>query len=180
MSRWIGEPGLNIADITPIMIEHTIETFTGSAGREALRIVDAAVKDNKPPADWADTPFFGSFFLRHPGINAQPINDFYDELDKFRNVKGDIALARKRRDREAMKELRHDEALVVNLNSTAEAMQNMRAIAYKIMDNKKLGSDDKRQAIDNLATKMIALSKSALSKIDRARWRKRIKDLEAK
>lgn len=180
MSRWIGEPGLNVADVTPIMVEHILETFTGTAGREGLRIMDAVIKDNKPPADWANTPFFGSFFLRHPGINARPINDFYDELDKYRNLKGDVALARKRKDRVALREARgalRDEA---NLSKTAEAMQKMRAIAYKVMDDKKMTPDDKRQAIDNLATKMIAVSKSALSKIDRRRWKNRIKNLEDK
>lgn len=180
LSRWIGEPGLNVADVTPIMIEHVLETFTGTAGREAMRIMDAVVKDNKPPADWANTPFFGSFFLRHPGINAQPINDFYDELDKFRNLKGDVNAARKRRDRPALKEARAALREEANLTKTAEAMRNMRAIAYKIMDDKKMTPDDKRQAIDNIATKMIALSKSALGKIDRRRWKRRIKELEEK
>jgi len=180
ISRWIGEPGLDVADVTPIMIEHILETFTGTGGKEIMRIMDAVVKDNKPPSDWANTPFFGSFFLRHPGINAQPINDFYDELDKFRNLKGDVDQARKRGDRAAVRAAREQLREEVNLTRTAEAMQKMRAIAYKIMDKKSMTPDDKRQAIDNLATKMIALSKSALGKIDRQRWKNRIKEMEEK
>lgn len=188
MSRWLGEPGMNIADISPITIEKTLTTFTGTVGQEGLRIIDAVVKENVPPKDWANTPILGSFWLRHPGTNAQPIIDFYDELDKFRNLEGDVTLAKKRGDFQAVMDARMRKAQEMNVNRTAEALRNMRAMANRIaeMKNHTPGksdediANDKRQQIDNLATMMIAVSKSAVRQLDNFRWKKRTKELNEK
>lgn len=163
MAQWLGPPGVNMVDVSPIIIDNYVREWTGPMGQQMLRIVDAIMfpKTTKP-WEFADVPVVGSFAVRNPGLSAQPIQDFYDELADVRRNNRDLALALERQNFEEIDWTSANTLAFVKLNSTAQALSNQRSVIDSINSSTDMTVDDKRQLIETIYTQMIAESRVGL------------------
>lgn len=146
----------------PIQIEHLVQGWTGPAGMEIFRALDAvdAARTNRPekPHDLADNLFVRGFVIRHPGMNTQPVEDFYERFQQFSEQKGDMELKSKQAGLEGEEQ---PDLSGVDLNMAgstdsvgqiAQAISTQRALIFAITNNKEMSVDEKRQGIENIYT----------------------------
>lgn len=93
IARLLGPPGANIANFSPIQFEHWVQGWTGPVGMGILRAVNGRMTDYKPPFQMADIPIVGTFFVRHPQMHAQQIEDFFTDINAMKTAHEDWSLA---------------------------------------------------------------------------------------
>jgi len=178
---WTSEVSKNIAamvsqagyDLSPLTFDKFLNAWTGQLGPNILRITDKAMKDNPMPRDIANTPFMGSFFLRNPGVSAQPINDFYDEYEAYKKAAGDVTFLESG-DKEDTPEYEKAVAALEKFDGTdmalvAQALTEQRKVMYEMYEDDTLDANDKRQILDEVAGQMIETTRIALQELDEAR-----------
>lgn len=151
-----GQLGMQDATISPMAIEHLVSGYTGSAGMEALRIVNAPLTQNHQPGDLADIPFVQGFVVRHPGMSSQRIGDFYDTFHQFQEQAGDFkylkgqaqALGQDSIDTSQV-DLAQAQA-VAPLTNLSKALAVQRSLIEGINHNTTMTVDEKRQHIETL------------------------------
>lgn len=152
-------------EISPIVAENFVRDWTGSLGMTAMKALDVPFKAEGKPWEMSDIPFVGSFFIRNPGTNAQPIQDFFDHLKEYRKTEADRALALKRQRRgmgseDELNQTVEDADPAKGPNGIADTITNMQGIVQAINHDKTLTVHEKRQFTDDLVGNMIALSKA--------------------
>ena len=101
----------------------------------------------------ADDPFFKSFMVRYPALNAQPIQDFYDNL-KTSNIHYDtITHVAKAGPREDIPSLLQDR--MPKLAGFSLTLGRMRDAYNMILLNPKIAPADKGAELDRLNLDMI-------------------------
>lgn len=175
LSRVLNKIG---AEVSPIVIENFVREWTGSVGMEALRALNTAMITSQRPWEITDLPFVQSFFVRNPGMNAQPIQDFYDVKDEFLAARRDLTLAMKGQftgeSNEAELQNAVDNLLppgpiaaqvkyLQTMHTLVQAIENKPLITEKEAAEGKDGmtADDKRQQTDAIVSNMIVTSKAA-------------------
>lgn len=156
------------ADLSPITLEKYLDTVTGNAGVQLLKILDAVTrsKENEQPRDIANNIWVMSFVARNPVMNTQPIQDFYDDYEVYKKAKGDVKIMEQRWQFDEAIDASQLDALLVQMDDAAAAMANHRADIYAIQDNPIFKADDKRQLIDLIAGQMILLAQVMNSQVD--------------
>lgn len=163
LSRWLGPPHLNIADFSPMQTEHWLDGWTGPIGMGALKAVNGRMTD-RPASPWqiADLPIAGTFFVRHPDMRAQQIEDFYTDLGKMEASHADYSLALKRAEAGDMTDL----AFAVKgpfygakiVGKIAQVMHYQAAVVSSINNSKEMRPEEKSQDTDKIINNMIQLS----------------------
>jgi len=188
---WTTETAKNISNminaaggsVSPITIEGYAKGWGGGLAIEIMKALDYTQNYNVQPRDISNTPWFGSFVVRNPGMSAQVVDNFYDEFEKFEEAKANIRILEKRGDDEGLDKATQDPVLEVDLAPAAEALADMRAAAYAIMESKfedetntdgsPLTSDqiktEKRQLLDDIFEQMMSAAKEALDALDNHR-----------
>lgn len=169
LSRALGPPGLNVMNFSPIQFDAYVKGWTGGAGGLVLSALDVPFHGSKKPWEIADTPFAGSFFIRNPGLSAQPIQNFYSAMDKLETKQADFALAMKRAEGGNPSEI----------DATAPGGQYAQAIApikqaiqvqaeaiRSVQSNAEMTDVEKRQAVDALMPQIIDTARQGVKAID--------------
>lgn len=169
ISRALGVPGLNVADFSPIQFDQYVKGWTGSIGGDVLKALDIPFSAGKKPWELADIPFVGSFLVRHPGMNAQPIQEFYAQADKLEAKSNDFKLAMKRAEGGDPSEIDQTAASGQGYDAIAgikEAISLQSHAIQGINGNKEMTATEKRQAIDALLPQMIETAAQGIKAID--------------
>lgn len=186
IAGWINAAG---GDVSGITIEGYVGGWGGGLGMEILKKLDLGAEmvglaKRIPQAkDFADSPWVGSFFVRNPGMSPQVIDDFYDEFEKFDEAKANVRILEKRGDMDGLEKALEDPILAVDLAPYSEALADMRAAAYAIMESKfedetnpdgsPLTSEqirtEKRQLLDDIFADMHREASDALEELDNYR-----------
>lgn len=180
LSRALGPPGIDVADFSPIQLDQYVKGWTGTLGANVLKALDIPVTKvqeamnspfvvGKKPGELADLPFVGSFLVRSPGMSAQPLRTFYDEMGKLEAKSNDFALAMKRAESGQIGEI--DVTAPAGQYASAveplkEAIGVQVAAIQAINSNKDMSAAEKRQATDQLMTGLIETSREGVRVID--------------
>ena len=172
LSRVLGEPGLDIAEFSPIQFDHFVSGWTGTVGATVLRILDVPFSESKKPWEVADIPFVGSFVTRNPGMSAQPVQDFYEGMAELEKKQADFALAMRRAEGGQPGEIeltapasQYAQAVL----PIKEAIQVQAAAIQGINSNPEMTADEKREAIDALYPMLVQTAKRGLETVDELR-----------
>lgn len=171
VSQLLGPARSNLVDVSPIVIDNYVRQWTGGLGTAVLRSLDwtwrkADIVPEGAPKEWADNPFIGSFFARHPGTSAQPIDDFYTKLAEVKRAHKDFSLAVERNDLKDIDFTSKNVMAFVKLTQMTNAMAQQRAVIAAINANEDMTQDEKRQQISDIASGMIQVAKGGLQVLD--------------
>lgn len=155
---------------SPIVLENFVKEWAGTGGMAALKALNAPLSDNGAPWQVADIPFVQSFVVRNPGMGAEPIQNFYDMLGKFRMAHADLATAMDRAattgDTSELQSTVSNPEAYVNLVSVEHALKMQHQTIIAVNHNDKMTDDEKRQFIDNAYSSMIHTSQFGLQMMD--------------
>jgi hypothetical protein len=159
LSRYLGPPGLNLANFSPMQTEHWIDGWTGPVGMGVLRAVNGRMTDYEPPAQLADKPIVGTFFVRNPEMHAQQIEDFYTDLKAMEAAHADWALAMKHGDQgEIMTAAKGPFYGLRVVGKIATALHIQAAAVSAVNKDTTMRPEEKSQAVDQILNSMIQLS----------------------
>ncbi len=161
--------------ITPIDVENYVRQWSGGLGNYALRLADLGLRkagllpDPPRPADTlADIPFVKAFVIRHPSAGAQPIIDFYDELDRQNKIaKTFLSLAVRGEEVEAQKVLAMDPSALAALNTVRTTLGEHSSMARVVFANPTIPRDEKRQLIDQIYKAMSIMAQAGNTKMEK-------------
>ena len=168
LSRVLGpRVGAGIVDMSPITMENLVKGWAGTLGMTALKALNVPFKAPSAPWELSDIPFVQSFIVRNPGMSAQPIQDYFDELKKFETAKADkdVAMARAQKAAPNMDEVTSTanvDKAYVNLSFVTKALHTQSAVVQGIANDKTMTDAEKRQAIDRAYSDMIMTAKDGL------------------
>lgn len=165
LSRLLGPHQHDIADISPIVVDNFARQWTGTLGIQAMRAVGATFKSG-PPTQMADIPFVGSFFVRNPTMSAQPIQDFYDGMQKLEARYANTKLALKKNEMEVYQQDAAKGRIYQSLSTMRQALNIQRSVLDAINDNEKMTREEKQQATDRIASDMIMVSRTGVKLMD--------------
>lgn len=172
LARFLGEPGIDVAEMSPVMFDHAVKSFFGPVGDFMLQALDLPYRDSKRPKGLEDIPFVKSFMVRNPGMQAADIERFYKESEELQKKAKNFSLAKMRAvygmdpaAAEMMAEAaRSKEAAVVQ--PIRELLTMKSRIIAGINANKDLTADEKRQLTDKEVREAIGIAKYGLKAID--------------
>ncbi len=155
--------------LSPLVIEHLVRGYLGTAGQETVNVVDALTglldKDRPAAPAWrpTDYPVLRTFFQRYPNVRAQPLEDFYDLYTTARGALQDYRDKLKQGDREGAERVRQRYTFEIRwagrLEGEAQAFSATRRQMDKIRASKLQDRLQKRAELDRLT----------LQELDRAR-----------
>lgn len=160
----LGPPGLNIADVSPIVIENYAREWSGTLPMTILGMLEAPFRPPSRPWQIADTPFAGSFFVRQTPGDAQSIQDFYEQLNRVEAANTDLRLALKQGNFDALAPGERQLA-ALKLSHLETALRAQSAVVTAINQNKDMTADEKRKYTDSIAANMLLLAKEGLAVI---------------
>jgi hypothetical protein len=159
ISRWLGPPGVNVANFSPIQLEHWVDGWTGPVGMGILKAVNGRMTDYKPPHQMADTPIVGTFFVRNPDMHAQQIEDFYTDLKSMEAAHTDFALALKHGDEGEIATATKGPFYGLRIvGKIAAALKVQSAAISAVNTDTTMRPEEKSQAVDQILNSMIQLS----------------------
>jgi hypothetical protein len=166
LSRVLGDRvGIGIWNQSPIAIDNYVRGWGGTLGFTALKMLNMPFKDPGPPMDVADIPFVQSFVVRHPGAQAQSIEDFYDEEKKFTTAHADYEAAKKKLadgQEQEFNETSQDMRSFIKVAEFNKALKVQQLVLQGVYQDQKMSTDEKRQRIEQTYTDMIETAKSGL------------------
>lgn len=174
IARAMGPPGLDIADFSPIQVDHLVKGWSGTIGGLVLQALDLPHSDSKKPWELEDTPFVSSFLVRTPGMSAQPIQDFFDGMKTLETKQKDFQLAMRRAqggtgDTEDVEFTAAAGQYAQAVTPIKEAIMTMSAAVQGINANEDLTPDEKRQLVDDIYPQMIAAAKMGIEVTEQIR-----------
>lgn len=169
LSRFLGEPGVDIMEFSPIQFDHFVQGWSGTLGSTLLKTLDIPFKQEGKPWEVADIPFVGSFVVRNPGMSAEPIQKFYDGMADLEKKSNDFSLAMRRAEGgqpQEVEETAEGSQYAQAVLPIKQAIQVQAAAIQGINANQEMTADEKRQAIDALYPMMVQTAKRGLETID--------------
>jgi hypothetical protein len=194
LSRVVGTlpPAGEMNTFSPAKAENLIRNWTGGLGMYALDAVDflgrktgALPAPANPAKTLADIPFVRAFVARHPSMNAESIQRFYDSYDEasrylktINALKGDIR--------------GYQDAANLLSYSTCQAMEgprqaigNITKMIDAVHKDPAATPDEKRQIIDKLYFDAIQSAKFGnrvfeTLREDTKKWKERAKQEQAR
>lgn len=154
---------------SPLVIEHIINSWSGTLGGYALSISDKALKKTgvvpdipEPTTGLESNWFFKSFTVRFPSTNSPSIQDFYENAKPFKEFERTINVLKDRRDLDALeKEFSDPENALHQLrlvDKTKKALAANRELIQNITKDPEIPPDEKRQLIDSYIFQMIEIA----------------------
>ncbi len=167
--------GLNEVGVgmSPIVFDNYVKGYAGSAGQEMLRALGRPLGEAVRPDELADNPFVGTFFARHPGLNARSVGDFYDELKGLEVAQKDFSRAVKLAEQgdDSYIGLTAEGAQAArDLASAKEAVSNIMSIVQGIHESKEvdpetgkpMSAHEKRQLIDENIENLVNITEAVV------------------
>lgn len=176
----------NITLDSPMVLENYVRAWTGDTGLYALQLADKALEKAgvnpptvKPAWALADIPYVKAFFTSYPSANAQPIQDFYDNLEKTNTAIATVRGMAKRPGGQtaanAYLTSYEGQENMMSMTGVGKAMGIQSKMVQAIYANPDMKPDEKRQQIDTIYGTMIQMAIEANKTLDNHR-----KQLEAK
>jgi hypothetical protein len=152
---------------SPMMFDHLVTGWGDQIGDGALAALNAPMSggDTSDLKDVLSNIFVRGIIVRHPTASAQPLQDFYTELDAAREPYTS-AMAQAKADR--LGGVNPDEPLpaksqrLAELERTEKAIQKLRITLDQIKDNPQMTLDDKRQHSEAVWDKITGVAFTAL------------------
>jgi hypothetical protein len=151
-----------------MVIENYVRAWSGQTGMYALQLADKALEAAgaakpivKPTATLADIPYVKSFFVRYPSSGAQPIQDFYDNLNKVETTKNTFRTLQKAGDPNSITSYANTPEFrenMVGLSGFSTALSAQNKMIRYIYANPQIKPDEKRQQIDGIYHTMIQIA----------------------
>ncbi len=166
IARWLGPPGMNIAEASPMMLQTYMNEWLGTMPMNVLNALATGGRHGPQPQDAGNSPFWHSFIARNPDMGSQPITDFYTDYDKVAAAHQDLIAARKEAvasgDTSELQTVMHTEgtAAMVSLTRFHTAITNVRKVIQAITANPGMTAIEKRQYIDGLIPVAIQFAKT--------------------
>lgn len=176
LAKVIGNVSFGLTRPAPVQIDRLINDFTGGLGPAALKAIEAPMRPATPD-DLKNNVFVQSFVIRHPGMNSQVIQDFYDRYQDFAQAKGDFSFLKH------MAAVNGQTSLDPNQLDTSEAaaagglakiphaLAMQRTLVLQITHSDKMNVDEKRQAIDNVVSQSVVMAAYGQAVMDTVRDR---------
>lgn len=158
LAMYIGIHNKNIMDVSPIVLDNYAREWAGTMGTAVLRVLGMPFKDG-PPIQVADIPFVQSFIVRNPGMSAQPVQDFYDDMTRLEQAHANLSLAIKTNDMSIYQKDAPLAAVYSKLTTIRTAITKQRSALFAINDNEKMTREEKQQATDKIYGDMIAIAR---------------------
>ncbi len=164
---------------SPMVVDNYIKTMGGTMGQYAVSLIDAGLtatglaetKAELPMKKLMENPFLRSFNVRYPTYQAENIQNFQDNFDEIRTIKGSIKSAQERGDFQRAVKLQQDyPESVLSLESERKAMTEYNKAIQKVTIDPKMNKDEKRQLIDTFYYQMYNIADRANEQV------KKIKD----
>jgi hypothetical protein len=165
LSRLLGPHQNDLADISPIVVDNFARQWTGTLGIQAMRAVGATFKTGAP-TQMADIPFVGSFFVRNPTMSAQPIQDFYEGMQKLEARYANTKIALKKNELEIYQQDAAKGRMYMSLSNMRQAINVQRSVLDAINDNEEMTREEKQQATDRIASDMILVARTGVRLMD--------------
>lgn len=155
------------ADVSPIMIEDFVRNWSGTLGMDALKALNVPFHTTGRPWELTDIPFIQSFLIRNPGMSAEPIHEFYQARDQFKQAVADRSLALRRARMGAGGQEVEDYASAsaiptASIDRMAAAIRMQQAVLEAVNNDPKMTTAEKRQYADTLYSNMILVAKAGL------------------
>ncbi|MGD9878923.1 MAG: LPD38 domain-containing protein [Reyranella sp.] len=146
LARWLGSPNMNIADVSPLVVENYIKAWSGALPLALLRMFNPG--EGKPPKEFADVPLVGMFFVRNPGA-GQELDQFYQGVQRLQTAAADFRMALQRQNVQEIKDAARQEAFI-RLTSIQSAIRNNQDLIERIYATANMTDDEKRLWADAL------------------------------
>lgn len=156
---------------SPAIAENYLRAWTGTAGNAILQTIDKALVKGgviqapaipawKDPSEW---PLFRSFFARYPTNSSRDIEAFWSAHSKQVALESSIkSLLKEGKTKEAKELLAKAEK--ADMKPYYKAMRKILQSIQAIQNSERMGSDEKRDLIDQHYLQMMAIAQKAMSK----------------
>lgn len=167
VSRVLGPPGINLADVSPIVLDNYAREWAGTLPMTILQSFEAPFRPPGEPWQAADLPFVKAFLVRQSPQGMQSLEDFYTQLSAFTAAHADMALALKHGDFSEIADGPRMQA-AMNLSNYQEAIHNQLAVLAAI-NASDMTDAEKRKYTDSIASNMLALAKGGITMMQSVR-----------
>ncbi len=174
----VGSAAESMGISSPVVLENYVRQWTGGGGMYLLNLASSVTPQSayqkydikeeivKPAWQVGDIPFVKRFVARFPSAGAQPLRNFGDYYEKYKQLETDSNIERSRWNYEGftyLKQQQMDEfAPIKGIN---EAIKNQSALIHIINKRDDLNATEKRQLIDATYFQMIGLAQKGLEMI---------------
>lgn len=160
IANLLGPENLNLANASPIVLDNYVQEWTGTLGADMMRILGGSFTTGKQPWQLSDVPFVHSFVVRNPGSGAQPIEDFYKDMDKLEQAHTNSQLSLKNSDMGRFTQDAAKGQLYTRLQGISHALGIQNAVLRGINADEKMTNTEKQQQTDRIYNDMIGLAKA--------------------
>jgi hypothetical protein len=161
LARLLGPMSPFPVAVSPYMVDNWVKDWTGTLPLTILKALEARfVPGPVKSTDAANNPFLGSFYVRNFGA-GKAIDDFYDAYDSYMTAQDDKRTAIKRDNPFEIAQTQ-DAQKIAKIGSYYKAINGMFAVIRGIEDDKVMTGDEKRKAIDQVATQQYLMATNAL------------------
>jgi len=164
VAELIGPTRMDIGNVSPITIQNYVQEWGGSMPMQILRAMEMPFRPPSRPADVADIPMVGSFFRRTPGMGADSIQHFYDEMDSATATREDLKLAMKTGDLSKITDA-EDMQFAGAMTGYTKALGNITTV-IKAVNDSPMPSSDKISLSDRLSGQAILMAKQGTELLD--------------
>lgn len=168
LARFLGPPGVNIADVSPIVLENYVTSWAGSAGNAVLSLVDKAYEPPNDVKELTDNPFIKGLLVRQNDMGTPVIEDFYDNVKRINAARADLKLAVQRQDETEIDFTKGNPAAMLKISRLQTAMGKHQTAIRGIRYDKTMTVDEKRQEIEKLYIAMRTMAKAGNEAINAA------------
>lgn len=155
--------GFKTMDVSPIVIDNYVRQWTGTTGFAIMKAVSAPFKTGGKPWEFSDVPGVQGFVARHPDMNAQPIQDFYNDKKEMDTLMHNQQLAKKR-----MKQGGDTEEFENAMGQSffrseraAQALNTMHNSILTLQNDPTMKDFERRQFIEQIYSQMIEVSRGS-------------------
>ena len=151
---------------SPKVIDNYIRGWTGTLGTYAMKLSDLGLRKAgvlpdpvKPTTPLEGLPVIRAFMIRNPSMNAQSIQDFYDNYQSAARDINTIEALKKRLDIDSVtRESELYASKSERLDGIYKGLTNIRRIIFLIDQNPNSTPDEKRQLIDSAFMQAIQMA----------------------
>lgn len=159
ISNLLGPRHLNLANYSPIMMDHMIDSYSGQVGSDLLKLSDVA-QGKAGAVQLADLPLVHAFLQRNPTTNLQSVEDFYNDAHRIEAAHADFSLAKREGNVDMIAEARGGPwNQYRRLEHTEKALSKLVRFVSGLPDNPTLSAAQKAQYTEQSLDMMIAWAK---------------------
>lgn len=160
IAKILGPAGYNVADVSPIVLQNYARQWAGTMPMTILRVFEKPFRGPAKPEQIADNPFVGSFFVRHPDLSSQSIQDFFTDYDDVTKAHTDWRIALEHNDMGEINAASKDVRAFVQIGTFKTAITNQMKLLKTVEADPTMTPDEKRQYTDSVVTLMIDFAKA--------------------